>query len=118
GAPARMAVRTLPPAVTTPRAANWADPAKTRIDIRTTDHPGRWAATANTPKEMPKTSTAMAIGAADCRMWRTGRAAGIAAIKEESDPTLPSPAGGGGKFGGGSGGGYATGATRPGLSPA
>ena len=30
--------------------------------------------------------TAMAIGAADCRMWRTERAAGIAAIKEESDP--------------------------------
>ena len=76
-----MAVRTLPPAVTTPRAANWADPAKTRIDIRTTDQPGRRAATANTPKETPKTNTAMAIGAADCRMWRTGRAAGIAAIK-------------------------------------
>jgi len=53
-----MAVRTLPPAPRTPRAANCADPAKTRIDIRTALHPGRWAATAKTPKETPKTKTA------------------------------------------------------------
>jgi len=76
-----MAVRTLPPAPRTPRAANCADPAKTRIDIRTALHPGRWAATAKTPKETPKTKTAVAIGAADCRICRIGRRAGIAAIK-------------------------------------
>jgi len=80
-APAKIAVSTLPPAAITPSAANWADPAKTNVDISTTDHAGRCAATASTPNEAPNTKTAMAMGAAATRICRIDHGARIPAIK-------------------------------------
>src|SRR3984893_646314 len=80
---AKIAVTTLPPAAITPRAANWADPAKTSIDISTTDQAGRCDATASTPNEAPKTKTAMAIGAAGSKISFVDRVPSIPAIKEE-----------------------------------
>ena len=80
-APAKIAVSTLPPAAITPRAANWADPAKTSTDMSTTDQVGRRAATASTPKEAPKTKTAMAMGAAASRICLIDQLGRIPAIK-------------------------------------